>query len=449
MLKTREELEKNLSEALLKIKRNKKTVTDIKKHLNSVHSILPGFIQGVINDPESELPDIEDTRILCLFTQQAYSKLEEEYINPNLYFTENEIKKSLQYSAKLQFEDEIEFPLVLHNVTMFDSDVYHLPLPIESLAKLSRSRKLNYNFEIQRESVIRKHRGEIIKEAKLIMSNVVEIKDNIKNNKQEITDLVINAAVRTSDEGDELIYDPIERTLTITYGTRLDIVDGYHRSKASELAVNEMPDIKFTWGCWITNFTDDRAANYQGQLAKSTPIAKERQEYLSSSRNSDLVIKELRSNSELKDRISDTNRVRTIAKEVVSYRVLKDAIEEQFSLKTKKDVYDLSDYLKEFFNYLLGDFEDDFINNPEESRKHSILNTNNLFYGYICLARRMYEGNINARNIGKILSDVDFSKSNPMWSKELGILDEEGNFVDTKKARGNIKKFFEQIKLEE
>jgi hypothetical protein len=449
MLKSREELEQNLSEALLKIKRNKKTVEDIKRHLNSVHSILPGFIQGIINDPETELPEIEDTRILCLITQQAFSKLEEEYIRPNLFFTENEIKKSLQYTAKLQFEDEIEFPLVLHNVTMYDADVYHFPLPIELLAKLSRSRKLSYNFDIQRESVIRKHRGEIIREAKLIMSNVVEIKDNIKNKKQEITDLVINAAVRTSDEGDELIYDPVERTLTITSGTRLDIVDGYHRSKASELAVSEMHDVKFIWGCWITNFTDDRAANYQGQLAKSTPIAKERQEYLSSSRNSDLVIKELRSNSELKDRISDTNRVRTIAKEVVSYRVLKDAIEEQFSLKTKKDVYDLSDYLKEFFDYFLGNFEDDFINNPEESRKKSIINTNNLFYGYICLARRMYENNIKARKVGKILSDIDFSKSNPMWSKELGILDEEGNFVDTKKARSNIKKFFEQIKLDE
>jgi hypothetical protein len=278
------------------------------------------------------------------------------------------------------------------------------------------------------------------------MSNVVEIKENIKNSKQEITDIVINAATRTSDTGDELIYDPIERTLTITKGTRLDIVDGYHRSKASELATSEKPDVKFTWGCWLTNYTDDRASNYQGQLAKATPLAKERQEYLSSSRNSDLVIKELKTSSDLKDKISDTNKIRPTANEVVSYRVLKDAIEEQFSLKTRKDVYDLSDYLKEFFNYLLS--KEEFVNNPEESREVSILNTNNMFYGYICLARRMYENNISARNIDSILSKIDFSKSNQMWSKELGILDEKGNYVDTKKARINIKKFFEKIEIE-
>jgi hypothetical protein len=446
MLKERTELEEKLIEPLLQIKRKKKVISDIKKHLNSVHDILPGFIQGIINDPESQLPLIEDDRILCLITQQVYAKLQDESINPSIFFTESELKKSLQYSAKLEIEDEIEFPLVLHNVTMYDTDAFHLPLPIELLAKLSRSRKLNYNFDIQRESIKRRHQGEIIQEAKLIMPNVVEIKDNLKNGKQEITDLVINAAVRTSDEGDELIYDPIQRTLTITRGTRLDIVDGYHRSKASEFAVSEKPDINFTWGCWLFNFSDSRASNYQGQLAKSTPIAKERQEYLSSSRNSDLVIKELKVNSELKNRISDTNRVHTIANEVVSYRVLKDSIEEQFALKTKKDVYDLSDYLKEFFDYLLGIYEEDFIINPEESRKTSLLNTNNMFYGYITLARRMQESGIEARKVGSILDQVDFSKDNPEWER-LEILDEEKNYTNTKKARINIKKYFENLPI--
>jgi hypothetical protein len=446
MLKDRTELEKQLVEPLKRINRTKKDINDVKKYLNTNHHILPGFIQGILDDPEGGLREIEDSRLLCLITEQAFQKTSDLNIEPTLFFTESEIKKSRQYSAKLEQEDEIEFPLVLHNVTMFDTDTYHLPLPIDLLAKLSRSRKLNYNFDIQRESVTRRHRGEIIREAKLIMSNVVEIKDNIKQRKQEITDLVINAAVRTSDEGDELIYDPIQRTVTITKGTRLDIVDGYHRSKASELAVSEHPDVKFTWGLWLTNFTDDRAANYQGQLAKSTPIAKERQEYLSSSRNSDLVIKELRVSSELRNKISDTNRVHTIANEVVSYRVLKDALEEQFPLKTKKDVYDVSDYLKEFFDFLLGYFEEDFINNPEESRKVSLLNTNNMFYGYICLARRMYENGINARKVGSILKDIDFNKSNPEWVTK-GILDNEGNYIETKKARNNIKKFYEEIKI--
>jgi hypothetical protein len=447
MLRDRKELEQNLSEVIInkKLKTNKKDIKDIKTHLNEIYQILPGRIQVIIDDPKTELPKL-DPRLLFLITEQVFAKV--GIVNPEDYFTENEIKKSKQYTGKLEREEDIKLPLEIKNVVMFDSDTFFFPMSLELLASLSRSNMLNYNFDIQRESVKRVVSGDIIKEAKLIMKNVNEIKENLLSGEQERTAIVINAAVRTSDEGDELKYDPITRSLTITKGTRLDIVDGYHRTKATELAVNEKPEIKdFTFGCWITNYTDDRAANYQGQLAMSTPIAKERQEFLSSSRNSDLVIKELKVSSELKNRISDTNVIKPTANDLVSYRVLKDAIEEQFKLPTKRDVYDVSDYLKEFFDYLFGYYQEDFLMKSAESRKTSIMNSNNMFYGYIVLARRMMESGINARNARKYIGEIDFNRNNPLWF-ELGILNKDGTFSDTKKSRLSIKKYFEDIDLE-
>lgn len=447
MLRDRKELEENLINPIKSVKKQKKIVNDIKKHLNANNDLMPGFVQGVINNAEKELPEL-DTRVLMLITEQIYAKTSDPNINPEQFFTDNEIRKSRQYSAKLEIEEEIKFPLVIKDVIMFDTDVYFFKMPNELLANLSRSRKIHYNFDIQREAVKKIQDGEVIQEVKLYMKNVNQIKENLKERTQERTALVINAAVRTGDN-DELSYDPVNNTLTILSGSRLDIVDGMHRTKAMELATLEKPELKdeAVFGCWMLNFSDDRAARYQGQLSLAQPLAKERQEYLNSSRNSDLVIKELKISSELRGRISDDNVVRYTKNEVVSYRVLKDALEEQFKLSTKRDVYDTSDYLKKFFDYLLGYFEEEFIKNPELTNKTSIINTNNMFYAYLILARRMMELNIDPKNIIKYVSDIDFSRDNKLWN-ELGILDKEGNYVDTKKARKAIREYFETMNIE-
>jgi hypothetical protein len=449
MIRERSELEKNLAESIIshKIKTKKKVVKDIKNYLNEVYQVLPGTVQLIINDPITELPKL-DPRLLCLINEQIYAKTGDINIAPESYYNESEIKKSKQYSGRLELEDEIEFPLTIKNVIMFDTDTFFFPISLELLANLSRSRKINYNFDIQREAVKKEQHGDIIYEAKLVMKNVNEIKENLINNTQERTSIVVNAAIRTSDEGNELIYNPTTKELTITSGTRLDIVDGYHRTRASELAVTEKPEIKdFTFGCWILNYSDDRAAKYQGQLNMGTPIAKERQEFLSSSSHTDLVIKDLKVSSELKNRISDTNVIKPTVKEIVSYRVLKDAISEQFKLPKMRDVHDVSDYLKLYFDYLFGYFSDEFISNVNEVNKYSIINSNNLFYGYIVLARKMFEAGIQPKEVKKYIAEIDFSRDNPLWL-ELGVLDKEGTFSDTKKSRLAIKKYFEEIDLE-
>ncbi|MED4883159.1 DNA sulfur modification protein DndB [Bacillus smithii] len=446
MLLPREELEEKLKEGIKEVRKKRRTVHDIKKHLVDKYDVLAGTIQLCLNDP-SHLKNL-DPRVLMLLTEQIYLKTGIQELNPEKYFTEAEIKKSKQYSGKLQLENEIEFPYTIDNVIMIEEDAFVAKLSAQEIAKLLKSRHLNYNFDIQRESVKTQRHGKIIQEAKLVMENVLEIKEHLKNNTLVPTFLVFNAAVRTSDTGDELVYDASKMQLTITKGTRLDIVDGYHRCKACELAVTENPEIDFEFGVLFTNYTDNRAKQYQAQLAKATPISRTRQKELEGSRNADLVVKELKIDSDLKDKISQTHQPRITVGELVSYNILADTIEEQFKMKTRADVYDVADYLKEFFNTLIGTYTDEFVNNVQETRKNSLINENITFIGYIVLARRMFEKGIKARNVIRYIADIDFRKDNPMW-EEIGVL-VAGNINDNvKKARKVIKEFFENISIED
>jgi hypothetical protein len=72
---------------------------------------------------------------------------------------------------------------------------------------------------------------------------------------------------------------------------------------------------------------------------------------------------------------------------------------------------------------------------------------NSMFVGYIVLARRMYESNIKARDIRKIIKNIDFSRENDTW-KEIGVLDQKGNLTETNKARKAIRDYFNKLDIE-
>lgn len=166
---------------------------------------------------------------------------------------------------------------------------------------------------------------------------------------------------------------------------------------------------------------------------------------LEASRLSDTVVQQLKEESELKGRISQTNRIHY--QQLVTYNVLADSIEDEFKMETKLDAYDVGSYLTEFFTFLIGTYPNEFIHNIEQARKETLLVNNNFFVGYIALANKMYTNKVKAREIRNILKGIDFSRGNETW-KTLEILDEKGNISDTPKARKAIKQYFAQIKID-
>jgi hypothetical protein len=84
------------------------------------------------------------------------------------------------------------------------------------------------------------------------------------------------------------------------------------------------------------------------------------------------------------------------------------------------------------------------MNNIEDTRKESLINDNNMFVGYIVLARKMFEKNIKPKQVRKYIEDIDFSRKNELW-QQINVLDKNGNLLETPKVRKAIRQLFENI----
>jgi hypothetical protein len=442
MLQQRNELENNLIKVMKdsKLKFNKQVIEDIKNHLRR-YKVLN--MQNWINDPESEVPKLEPME-LFLLTEQIFLKTGSLLINPEDYFTEHERKKSRQYIGTYELEEEITFPYTLENVSKISNKEYSVVVPADFIAKLCMSRKLHYNFGIQRESMKRKVKGEIIEEPKLIMQNVLEIQEYLEKGKLKPTQIIYNAAIGTADaDQPELIFDEQEHRLTITKGVILDVLDGFHRTKGTELAYHKKGHLDSNFVLLITNYSDDEAKNFQGQIAKATPIAVERAEELLGERMSDEVLKEMLPKTELQDKVSDSWYVHKDT-ELVSYKVLAETIEKEFNLEKMVDVYKVSNFLTKMFNYLMGTFEEEFLKNAKKVGETNLINNNNIFAGYIVLGRRLMELKADPSEIINIVSNINFEKTNKLW-KEINVLDDKMHV--TPSARDSIITYFRNIEI--
>lgn len=440
--KNREELQDALIIAIDKIKHDKDKVEKIKKGLYK-HYISGGDVQNYINNAETELKKIDDLRLLCLLTEQLYVVSGDLSINPNDYFTKVEIKKSKEYVA-IEEEDKLEFPIVLDNVMMVDEGSYITFLDVKFIKKLLDSQILRYNFDTQREARFVKRRGSVERVAKVNQKSVKEIAQLLLDGMLEITTLTFNALVGRAESGEELIYDARKMQLTITEGSFLDILDGYHRILGTIRALEMNPNIDFKFQVAIKNFNITKAQRHLAQISKINEISRVHIQALEASRYADTVVKHLREESDLRGRISQTNRVNTsVNNELVSYNTLADTIEEEFKMVSRKEAMDVANYLTDFFDYLIGSFPNEFIENVQETKENSLINENQMFAGYIILARKLKEENMTFTYISDIIKSIDFSKNNPLWEKE-GILTDGKINQNTRK---NIKKFFRELDI--
>lgn len=443
MLKTRQELEENLVGVIqsTRLKQKKKDVEDIKKHLLENFDISSGSVQMIINDPENHLEEL-DLRQLYLITEQVYAKTGK--INPDEYFTEVEKRESKKFNGLMEKnEKEFNFPITFQNAMLVGNNAYMVTMDIQVIDKLMSSQNLQYDYELQREATFKRRKDTIVMQPTVNRKNIKEISEHLINGTLVPTVLVFNARPLSSPTGTELIFDHKKAELTITNETELSVLDGYHRCIASQNALQLNPELHFNFAVLITNYSTKKAQQYQAQLAQATPLNKARVAALQANRLADDVLQKLREESDLRGRISQTNRIHSLNKELVTLTIA-DSIDEQFKLETKLDSIKVGSFLTEFFNYLLGMYPNEFINNIEETRKISLINDSNIFsYGYITLARRMYEKSIAPENVYKYIEQINFNRDNSQWDG----LDENGNIADTNKFRKSIKKYFEEINL--
>lgn len=429
-----------LEESIFHISNDKNAVVEIKDQLGS-YGITGGRIESVLSNVR--ILENADTRELILFTEQFHIKSDIQRINPVNWFTENEIKTSKQFDRRIfsEVDGNVDTKVLFDRASIVESGVFSTTIDISMISDLLDAQVLNYNFDYQRQP--KKRKGSITPVATVYKKNVKEIKELLLKRQLVSTTLAFNAPAGSSETGEELMFDSETGELFIEEGVKLDVLDGYHRCLASVQAYKENPNIEFKFMLRVSNYTTREAQLYQAQLAKATPIPKSRIEALEAKRHADKVVRRLKVDSELKDRISESHSYTPSAGELVSYNVITDAIEREFPMKTTMDERKVEKYLNEFFVYLIGSYPDDFLYNSKENK--SLMNYNKMFAGYISLAARMQKEGITLDNVKPILDNIDFSRSNDKW-KEINLITSDGK-LSGKSDERKIANFFKEIDL--
>lgn len=443
MNKEKKELINTIKDNIKEVYSNRKTVKEIKHRLLKNHGITGGRVESVLNDP-GVLVDA-DVREIALFLEQFFAKTGNLELNPKRWFTQFEMVEAKQYDMVL-FERKSDYATFeLENVLVAGNGVYVTTISPKVIAELMDNQVLYYNHEIQRQPTFIKRQNEMIRTPTVYPENIKEIKELLLKQKLVSTTIALNAAIGSSEIGEEYTFNSAKGTLTINKGTRLDILDGYHRCLASGEAYHENKELgEFEFILRLSNYTTREAAQYQAQLAKATPIPKARQQELAAERLADVVIQQLKAESEIGEHISSHHRVSPSAGELVSYNVFADAVEREFPMNVRIEARSVSKWLSEFFEYLIGMNQEEFAYNSKTQK--SLMNYNKMFAGYIALAAKMRQENIGAEELQSILSDIDFSRNNTLWI-ELGVLDKNKKITSNANEK-NISKHFSNLNLE-
>ncbi|MGG1659456.1 DNA sulfur modification protein DndB [Brevibacillus sp. NRS-1366] len=428
----RSKIEEKLSEVIKSISNDRKLINKLKKGL-SEHGIEAGDTQYIITGriPLSEL----SISVLCLITSKLFNETELEAANPENYFTQQEIKQCQSFEV-LVGEDKISLPYTLSNVTFVRDANYSTTISAQEIKKLMDSNLLTYNFETQREARVEKDKDDqIVLKPKTNPKSVSEIADLLKTGDLETTTITFNALVNTSDSGEELVFNHKNKSLTITKGTQLNILDGYHRISGIVKALTEDETLDTVFDLKILNYSTRRAIKYFNQINKVNPISESRLKETNLSSMATVTFEELKDKCEfLNGKISSSEKIFTSADHLVSSKVLIDAIDEHFNPSNRIEALQTGQYLSKFFDVLFMSYSEAFVSNIGEVRKVSIINANFMFDGYILLAKKMQELGLSISDVKEILDRVNFERQNIIW-KQLGVLDEAGNITTNPKRK--------------
>lgn len=346
----RKVIEERLDNAISEIRKSRSKVNKIKEQLLE-HGVMFGETQNIISGKTS-LSDLS-LSMLGLVLMKVASESNDLELNPEIFFTESEIKDIKTF--EILPTDTIELPYTFENVTFVKEGNFSTIITAQQIKQLMDSNILVYNFDTQREAKLEKGKDdEIILKPKTNPKSVSEIADLLLAGELETSTITLNARVGTSEEGDEVVYNPRNRTLTVTKGTLLDILDGYHRISGINVAASKDPEIDAVFDLKILNYGRSRALKYFFQINKTNPISESRRKEANIANMTTSTIEELRVKSNfLQGKISNSDKIFKATDQLVSFNVLSDAIEDYYNPSNKLEAIQLADYLAKFFDELM------------------------------------------------------------------------------------------------
>ncbi|WEG18573.1 DNA sulfur modification protein DndB [Alkalihalophilus pseudofirmus] len=413
---------KELEEVLIPVLMNIKTNRDKNRQFKDMmwqYDVAASRVTEILAKADEVVPNM-DLKELIIVNFEAYNLLKIRKIDPKLFFNDREIKEAKStFVGEHSGDDIAKFPYTFKNV-LKTSDGYFALVSVSAFRKLENGKQIQYNPNTQRNTKKTKTTdGDMIETPRVNQKSIKEIKELFFKGKLISSTLAFNARLGTSDVDEELIYDDEEKTLTITEGTLFDCIDGYHRYSATIEAQAENPDIDMEFMVKIVNLTESQAKEHFTQTNTINPIPKSHKRKMDENNYVNFLVNYIEGNSELKGKIVSDPVVSPKSDSLTSYGTLGEAIEKHFNVDNKGAAIKLGRYLTEFFNEICYSYPDEFLGDVAEYKKKTYINSQSMFAGFIALAKRMHDENIEIKKINDILNNIDFSKDNNKWDNIL------------------------------
>ena len=390
-------LEEKLNRVFTEIARDKNTKKQIANKLKH-KNIMLAEVNSIV---EKTTPIMGlDQPMLYTITKATFKVLHKEIINPKNYFTENQINEYDKF--KIKKEDVERYPIIFNKVLKYNDKHYHTQLTAQEVTDLFARMVLKYNPNTQRP----------LKNNNIDtdLNSVKQIGERILEGKQKTNTITFNIL---EGSGEVFYYDEDKMQLIIKSG-EIDMPDGYHRSMGMKYAVDKNPDVEFVIGVSVMHFDEDNINDYIIQENTRNEIDERYLKSINPENLNNKVVEKLndKSKCDLGNMITtDKNRIKQ-GKALVFTDTMSETIDYHFNIKTHSEKDKVAKWMVEFFNFLVGSYKEEFLTNIKETKKISNINHNNMFVGYIALAKKLYKDPNWQEKLINTISKIDFSNSN-------------------------------------
>lgn len=263
-------------------------------------------------------------------------------IDLSIYYSDREIA-----SFKDGFREvgKIDYPITISNVQQVDYDQWAGVINVEDWVKMYESQVIAYNFETQRNPLVKYTTTGEFNTININAKAIKEIKAELLDGSFIPNTITLN--VNTDNSDNEWNYDG--KSFYLLNG-QFDIIDGFHRYRALISAKKENPDLNINFKVAIMAFDTKKAKRFISQEDKRTPLPKIYAKSLGGEKEN-VVVQRLNedSGSLLYKQIS------TYGKYVINTTELAGLVSSEFTLESNADIMKAKNELKKMFESLFSE----------------------------------------------------------------------------------------------
>uniref|UniRef100_UPI000B81B3CD DNA sulfur modification protein DndB n=2 Tax=Paenibacillus TaxID=44249 RepID=UPI000B81B3CD len=410
-----------------------------RKSLNELNIILSeynvpfGIIESINSNAhvitELELP------VLIGISIALYDLTKDNDLHTESLFGEREKRDALDI-LNSTLSEKIYLPLPFSDVIKIKDDSYVTKISVKQLVKMFESQLIIYDYEAQRGANYKVNKsGGIVKTPVLNKASVKRIAGKMSTNDYFEDMITFNVY---STEIEPLTFNEEQKTLIINNGSIISIVDGFHRLQGAVAALHLNPNLELDLILSIRSYDQPTAQKFFGQLNTINVLNKVRRNELSQVRMSDKVVSNLQRKSEFGKRIVSSTKINELNGDLTTFDILSYAIDKLFKIEKQFDVLQTTDYLDNFFVYLLGIYSLEFSQRAKESTS-TLINHPLMFIGYTVIAKYMQDNKVALSEIKEMINKIDFEDEN------LKTLLNEKGIAGNSRVRNNIIEYFESL----